>query len=30
MVLERMVLRKIRGFGKYGAEEDIWSWRVWC
>jgi hypothetical protein len=30
MVLEGMVLREIRVVGEYGAEEDMWCWRVWC
>jgi hypothetical protein len=30
MVLEIMVLRKIYSVGEYGAEKDIWCWKVWC
>jgi hypothetical protein len=30
MVLGSVVLRKIYGLGEYGAEGDIWCWRVWC
>jgi hypothetical protein len=28
--LDVIVLRKIYGVGKYGAEGDIWCWRLWC